>query len=430
MKITLDKNLALKINNVSKKFGLTLKQSMKYGLLDNAQRLLRKVPRTEDLRLGEFWALRNVSLELKKGDALGVMGVNGSGKTTLLRLMNGLYAPDVGHIAIKGRVGAMIAAGAGFAPNLTGRENININGALLGMSSSEINSVMEDIIKFAELNDFIDMPVKNYSSGMTIRLGFAISVFSNPDVLLMDEILAVGDMNFQKKCFDRILELKTKGTSIILVSHNVGSIWAVCDRAIFIDKGVIRIDGAVEDVIRAYDDQNARNAVIPQSKLNGDFLPAEYGHPYGGTGEIKNVKVSLNSDDDHNSKSEFQLGQSFNIATEFSVLKAQNDLLLRFTIDAAHYRFIATIDSFEQGLELKRVEPGKYRLFVKVINPNFRPGSYKVNFSASVKQSGIHLFYWLGAANFLIKQPSLKFLYSEPNAVMHLDGEFRLELIS
>ena len=198
MKITLDKNLALKINNVSKKFGLTLKQSMKYGLLDNAQRLLRKVPRTEDLRLGEFWALRNVSLELKKGDALGVMGVNGSGKTTLLRLMNGLYAPDVGHIAIKGRVGAMIAAGAGFAPNLTGRENININGALLGMSSSEINSVMEDIIKFAELNDFIDMPVKNYSSGMTIRLGFAISVFSNPDVLLMDEILAVGDMNFRK----------------------------------------------------------------------------------------------------------------------------------------------------------------------------------------------------------------------------------------
>ena len=198
MKITLDKNLALKVNNVSKKFGLTLKQSMKYGLLDNAQRLLRKVPRTEDLRLGEFWALRNVSLELKKGDALGVMGVNGSGKTTLLRLMNGLYAPDVGHIAIKGRVGAMIAAGAGFAPNLTGRENININGALLGMSSSEINSVMEDIIKFAELNDFIDMPVKNYSSGMTIRLGFAISVFSNPDVLLMDEILAVGDMNFQK----------------------------------------------------------------------------------------------------------------------------------------------------------------------------------------------------------------------------------------
>ena len=103
---------------------------------------------------------------------------------------------------------------------------------------------------------------------------------------------------------------------------------------------------------------------------------------------------------------------------------------MRFTIDAAHYRFIATIDSFEQGLELKRVEPGKYRLFVKVINPNFRPGSYKVNFSASVKQSGIHLFYWLGAANFLIKQPSLKFLYSEPNAVMHLDGEFRLELIS
>ena len=171
---------------------------MRYGLIDNSKRLIGIQPKTNLLRSGEFWALKNISFELKKGEALGIMGVNGCGKTTLLRILNGVFAPDEGEAVIRGRVGAMIAAGAGFAPTLSGRENIQINGALLGMSPYEIDSVIDEIIDFSEIGQFIDMPVKNYSSGMTIRLGFAISVFSSPDVLLMDEILAVGDINFQK----------------------------------------------------------------------------------------------------------------------------------------------------------------------------------------------------------------------------------------
>lgn len=430
-------NWGIRVEGVSKKFGLTLRQSMKYGLRDMGGRLLGQASTTDTLREGEFWAVRNVSFELRPGEALGIMGVNGCGKTTLLRILNGVYAPDTGRAQLRGRVGAMIAAGAGFAPMLSGRENVYVNGTLLGMTTREIDGVMDEIIAFSELGQFIDLPVKNYSSGMYVRLGFAIAALSRPDVLLMDEVLAVGDLNFQKKCFDYILKLKHEGTAIILVSHSPGAIWSVCDRGLFMNRGSVEVDGSVEDAIRAYEDQNARNAVIASAQFDQAVVAhdgqqktaaaAEYGHTQGGTGDVVCTSVRLLNDVSELKTNEFEFKESMLIHAEITVEKPQEELLLRFTFDAMHYRFIATLDSYEQGLDLLRVEKGRYQLRVKVKAPNFRPGAYTINVGVSRKGVGVHLFYWFGAARFLVRHPQTSFLYADSNAVMHLDSEFALK---
>lgn len=434
---------AVKAEGVSKKFGLTLRQSMKYGLRDVAGKLMGRSNHSNILREGEFWAVNNVSFQLCGGESLGIMGVNGSGKTTLLRILNGVYSPDAGRVQIRGRVGALIAAGAGFAPMLSGRENVYVNGALLGLTTKEIDGLMDEIVAFSELGQFIDLPVKNYSSGMYVRLGFAIAALSRPDVLLMDEVLAVGDINFQKKCFDHILQLKRQGTAIILVSHSVGAIWSVCDRGLFMDHGRVLLDGSVEDVIRAYDDQNARNAASAAIQFDKvvdshdntasevpEELKAEYGHSKGGTGEVFCLWVKIIRLSDGSEATEFEFGESLLIDAEVDIKIPQKDLLLRYTIDAAHYRFIAALDSYEQGLDLPQVEAGRYRLRVSIATQNFRPGSYALNISIGRKNLGIHLFYWLGAVRFIIKHPKDKFLYADSNAVMHLQGAFVFEPIA
>lgn len=428
---------AIRAEGVSKKFGLTLRQSMKYGMRDVARKLAGRSSTSGVLREGEFWAVNDVSFELHGGEALGIMGVNGCGKTTLLRILNGVYAPDAGRIQIRGRVGALIAAGAGFAPMLSGRENVYVNGALLGLTTQQIDGLMDEIIAFSELGHFIDLPVKNYSSGMYVRLGFAIAALSRPDVLLMDEVLAVGDLNFQKKCFDHILQLKRQGTAIILVSHSPGAIWSVCDRGLFMDRGRSLVDGPVESVIKAYDDQNSWNSVTANAqfdkaeaardaKAESQELQAEYGHAKGGTRDATIQAVRLLNASEEEPHDGFTFGESIFIDADLQVTSPQDNLILRFTLDAVHYRFIATIDSYEQGFMLPRVEPGRYRVRVKLETPMLRPGGYTINANICRKALGIHLFYWNGAARFVIKNPENKFLYSEPSAVVHINSTFEM----
>lgn len=437
---------AIRVDSVSKKFGLSLRQSMHYGLRDSIKRLVGKRGNTSLLRPGEFWAVNDVSFELRRGESLGIMGVNGCGKTTLLRILNGVYRPDAGEARLRGRVGALIAAGAGFAPMLTGRENVFVNGALLGMTPTEIRARMDEIIAFAELEQFMDLPVKHYSSGMFVRLGFAIAAMSQPEVLLVDEVLAVGDLNFQKKCYDYLFQLKRQGTSIVLVSHSIGAIWAVCDRGLFMDRGVARLVGPVEEVIRAYDEQNARNAVkssnavtaaansssdpsglatSPVETGQAPEMAAEYGHNRGGTGDayISNVQVL---DDAGQPRSEFEFGEPITLAADVTVLNTIDTPLLRWAIDAMHYRFICVLDSLEQGLELDRLDPGQYRLTVKIPAQNLRPGAYKLNCAVLARRVGIHLFYWFNAAQIQVRHPRDKFLYADDQAIVHLDAEFGL----
>ena len=193
------------------------------------------------LRAGEFFAVKDVSFELRRGECLGLIGHNGAGKTTLLKMLNGLIKPDAGSITMRGRVGALIALGAGFNPILTGRENIYINGSVLGLTKKEIDAKIDEIIDFAEIREAIDMPVMNYSSGMSVRLGFSVATSMSPDVLILDEVLAVGDIGFVIKCLNRVRKMSARA-AVILVSHNMQSISSFCSRVIFMGHGRTLLD--------------------------------------------------------------------------------------------------------------------------------------------------------------------------------------------
>jgi lipopolysaccharide transport system ATP-binding protein len=232
----MEQEILIKAENVSKKFCRDLKQSLWYGVKDIAGELTGGSNQIEKLRPGEFWSVDDVSFELKRGECLGLIGPNGAGKSTLLKMLNGLIKPDRGRISIRGRVGALIELGAGFNPILTGMENIYVNGAVLGFTKEEINRKLESIIDFSELKDFIDSPVQNYSSGMKVRLGFAIASHMEPDVLLIDEVLAVGDVGFRSKCFNAINNLMEK-TAVIFVTHAMPQVSRICSDILVMSHG-------------------------------------------------------------------------------------------------------------------------------------------------------------------------------------------------
>lgn len=196
--------------------------------------------------------LNGISFNVKRGEAVGLIGHNGCGKSTTLKLLTRIIYPDSGSIRINGRVSSLIELGAGFHKDMTGRENIYTNAAIFGLSKKEINSRIDNIIRFSELEDYIDNPVRTYSSGMYMRLAFSVAINVNADVLLIDEILAVGDVNFQQKCFEKLKEIKRKGTTIVIVSHSLGQIEQICDRTIWIDDGTIREDGIPKFVHEKY----------------------------------------------------------------------------------------------------------------------------------------------------------------------------------
>lgn len=231
----------VKVQNVSKKFSLDLKTGLKYGALDIIKSTFG-VKIKKDLRPKEFWAVKNISFELRRGECIGLIGHNGAGKSTLLKVLNGLYNPDKGQITLKGKIGALIELGAGFNPILTGRENIYNNASILGFTKAEVDDKIQSIIDFSEIEQFIDSPVQNYSSGMKVRLGFAVAVHLEPDILIIDEVLAVGDLGFVLKCFSKIDELLPK-TAMIFVSHSMPMVSRICNEIILMDHGSVEYQG-------------------------------------------------------------------------------------------------------------------------------------------------------------------------------------------
>ncbi|MGW8142786.1 MAG: ABC transporter ATP-binding protein [Anaerolineales bacterium] len=204
------------------------------------------------IKLGDFWALRDVDFNIRKGEMLGLIGPNGAGKSTLLKLIARVMRPTKGRVLVKGMVAPLLEFGAGFHPDLTGRENIFLNGALLGFTNEEMQEKFDRIVDFAELWEFIDVPVRNYSSGMTARLGFAVATDIDPDILLLDEILSVGDESFQRKSLARMKGFRQQGATIILVSHNMETVLEMCQRAVWLDHGQVKMLGTSEEVVEAY----------------------------------------------------------------------------------------------------------------------------------------------------------------------------------
>jgi lipopolysaccharide transport system ATP-binding protein len=243
----------LRVRQVRKKFCRNLGRSMMYGMMDIARDALGLRTRGDNLRPMEFWAVDDVSFDLRPGEVLGIIGANGAGKSTLLKMISGIIPPDGGRIEVRGRLSALIEIGAGFHPLLTGRENIYVNGAILGMSRREVDQKFEAIVEFSGLREFLDTPVKFYSSGMYVRLGFAIAAHLDPDILIVDEVLAVGDAAFQRKCIEHLNGLRENGVPFIVVSHNMQTISALATQCLMLESGKVVAVGSPTEVVPEYD---------------------------------------------------------------------------------------------------------------------------------------------------------------------------------
>ncbi len=245
-------DVVLSVRSISKKFCRDLKRSMGYGVRDLASNLAGIRQNPMHLRKDEFWALEDVSFDVRRGDSVGLIGVNGSGKSTLFRIIHGIFPPDGGEVCVRGKIGALIALGAGFHPHLSGRENVYLNASILGIPHKIIASRFDDIVNFAELAEFIEAPVASYSSGMKVRLGFAVAINIDPDILLIDEVLAVGDLAFRNKCIERLKTLLNKERTILFVSHSMQQVELVCQRGILLDAGRVAVDGTAGEAVAEY----------------------------------------------------------------------------------------------------------------------------------------------------------------------------------
>jgi len=245
-------NVAIEFLNVYKKFRKGERNDSLRDLIPYLSKKILFRRKSDPLREEDFWAVKNVSFQLKKGDSLGIIGPNGAGKSTILKLLSGILRPNNGELRIHGRLSSLIEVGAGFHPDLTGRENIYLNGAILGMRKEEIKNKFDTIVDFSGISEFIDTPVKRYSSGMYARLGFSIAAHVDPEILLIDEVLSVGDFSFQMKCLKKIQEVIDKGTTVIFISHNLPSVITLCPNTILLSKGEIHKYGETKHVCRYY----------------------------------------------------------------------------------------------------------------------------------------------------------------------------------
>ncbi len=258
----------LKFDGVSKRYRIRQES----GTDTEPHSLLYRL-KTLRRRAQDFWAVRDVSFEVKRGEALGIIGHNGAGKSTILKLLSNITAPTSGEITINGRLSALIEVGSGFHPDLTGRENIYLSGSILGMRRREIAQKLDSIVDFAGISQFIDTPVKRYSSGMYVRLGFSIAAHLDPDILLLDEVLAVGDAAFQAKCLNRIKELEQGGTTIVFISHDLRAVERLCARVILMERGQVAAEGAPREVIRRYMAHGKEQVRLEQGLIFDNPMP-------------------------------------------------------------------------------------------------------------------------------------------------------------
>ena len=266
--------------------------------------LKEAIVRRNEIRPVEIWALRDVSLAIEPGEAVGFVGRNGSGKTTLLRLIAGIFAPTSGRVAVGGKPGSLLELGAGFHPDFTGRENVYLSGAIYGLNRREIGRRLDEIVAFAELEPFIDLPIRTYSSGMYMRLGFSVAINVDADILLLDEVFAVGDEAFQRKCIDRIFDFKRSGGTIAFVSHSAAAVERLCDRAVLLRRGRVEFDGSTYEALRLY-----------QALLAEDERPAEReaGLHEWGTGEVRVADVRV-EDAQRGERRDFETGEPFAVS--------------------------------------------------------------------------------------------------------------------
>jgi ABC-2 type transport system ATP-binding protein len=357
-------NAAIEVEEVSKKFRLFRERPTSLK-----QRLLTSRSRAED-----FWALHDVSFDVREGGTLGLIGHNGSGKTTILKIIAGILRPTSGTVRQRGRLAALLELGAGFHPELTGRENVYLNASFLGLSRKETDSAYQAIVEFAELEEFMDNQVKFYSSGMLVRLGFAVAVHVDPEVLLIDEVLAVGDEAFQAKCLERIRRFQQDGRTIVLVTHALDTVRAICDRAVMLHHGQVHALGAPDDVVR-----EMRYVLLGQ--VDESFIPEE------GTREVEIEAVDFVYPDGSGTGPllrEDPLAIQVDIRTNEPVADLDVDFAI---LDGATNHVVLDARTSSSGVDIGRFD-GKKRVSFRISSFPYNAGKYWVTVGLTSRDSG------------------------------------------
>lgn len=379
----MSEEILVKVENVSKKFCRNFKRSLWYGVQDVVWEMFGRQGERDQLRSGEFWSVENVSFKLTRGECLGLIGPNGAGKSTLLKMLNGLIKPDRGRITLHGRVGALIELGAGFNPILTGRENVYVNGSVLGLSKKEIDRKFDEIIEFSELEEFIDTPVQNYSSGMRVRLGFAIAAQMEPDILIIDEVLAVGDIGFRAKCYAKISEI-IDNSAVIFVSHQMQHINKLCNVSMVLNKGDMSYFGNAGQAISIYNDLfhfiEMENAGTKEASISNILLKSESGYVDGKLRFDSGVKISFN----------------------LQVLRKYKKFNVSLAILAQDGTFIAQCHSLNNGYQFYNTGGGM-SVSLDISSINLNPGNYSVSIIITDSTDRKHLLWLSSVLKFKIE---------------------------
>ncbi len=400
----MDKGNAIEVKNVRKKFRV---------YYDKGNQLKERLLFRSRNRYEDRWVLNGISFNVKKGEAVGLIGHNGCGKSTTLKLLTRIMYPTEGSIELSGRVSSLIELGAGFHPDMSGRENIYTNASIFGLSKKEIDERMDDIVEFSEMEQFLDNPVRTYSSGMYMRLAFSVAINVNADILLIDEILAVGDINFQAKCFNKLKEIKAQGTTIVIVSHSLGQIEQICDRTIWIDGGKIKADGKPRDVHPEYMDfmgqkrqviaekENARKEEKSGKKAgertdNADNAASEEKKRWGnGHARINQVRML---DTNGKSQSAFATGSCVTIEMDYSVKEKVEDAVFGIGIfNQNGQQVYGTNTRIDQMDEFALEKDGTMRVTLDCVN--LLPGIYLLDIAIE-SQVGIPVDYFREAYTF------------------------------
>ena len=392
---------AISVENVWKQFRLyhNKNQYLKSAILHGGRS-----------RYEEFWALKDVSFEIPQGSTFGLIGSNGSGKSTMLKCLTGILTPERGNINISGRIAALLELGSGFHPDLSGRENIFLNGAILGMTSKEILRKLDEIISFAGLEQFIDTPVKNYSSGMTVRLGFAIAINVDPEILIIDEVLAVGDAAFQKKCMEKIGDFRNEGRTIIFVSHGVGLVAAICDSVAWIEKGVLRELGNAQTVVEHY------NADSYSAQPN---TSTEVGQQWG-SGEVAITNVTL-ADSSGNSGHQFHTEDPVVITINFSSQIELTNLSVAVRINHIYGTYIWGTSTDSHSIKVP-IEIGAGCISLKLDHLPLLEGTYELSVVVSDLVAIREFDHWEKGVRFDVIQKSFS-----NSGIVNIESEWLLD---
>jgi lipopolysaccharide transport system ATP-binding protein len=361
---------AITVDKLSKRYEIGMRERRHDSLRDQVPATLRRLTTGRFRRQRDYaWALQDVSLEVAEGEVLGVIGRNGAGKSTLLKILSRITLPTSGAADVYGRLGSLLEVGTGFHPDLTGRENVYLNGAILGMRRAEIQRKFNDIVEFSGVEKYLETPVKRYSSGMYVRLAFAVAAYLETDILVVDEVLAVGDHAFQQKCLGAMRNAAGSGRTVLFVSHSMPAVATLCDRAVLLDGGRVSAEGSVEDVVRRY---------LSVGEIVDGVIPD--GERVVGTRELLFRRIAL-LDDDGNRIGETMFGRPLRLRLTFEVLEGVRDAALEVGISDSTGTRIVTVTTLDNGGAPMSLDPGMWEMEVE-IDAALLPHEYQVDIAA------------------------------------------------